>query len=132
MKVLVLGNDLLAQRLSSTLGVDGIEVDRLADFPLALDLIQRHQFDLVVVDHQIEDVDVICNNIYRLASTPVVLILQENTADWRMMSNFKVDGFLPKEASDRELRARVKAACYRPVNSSHLGLLDSAGLIKSN
>jgi DNA-binding response OmpR family regulator len=132
MRVLVLGNDILAQRLSSTLGVDGIEVAHLVELPLALDLIRQDKFDLVVVDNLIENVDIICNCIYGLACTPVVLILEENTADWRMVSYLKVDGFLLKETSDSELRARVKAACHRPVKLSRIGLMDSAGLIKSN
>ncbi|GEM_PF-6072836 len=121
--ILVLGSDLLVQRLTSTLAVEGIDVVHYPELPLPLDLIRNKQFALVIVDSQIENVNNICASIYDLASTPVVLMLKENEADWKTVTRLKVDGFLLKEYSDSELRIRVKVACQRPVDPAHGRLL---------
>jgi DNA-binding response OmpR family regulator len=122
-RVLVLGSDLLVQRLTSVLAVEGIDVVHCTELPFAMDLIREKQFSLVIVDSLIENVANICGSIYDLASTPVVLMLKENEADWKTVTRLKVDGFLLKEYSDSELRIRVKVACQRPVDPSHSRIL---------
>ena len=119
MRVLVLGSDLLVQRLTSTLAVESIDVVQCTELPLAIDLLREKQYSLVIVDSLIENVANICGSIYDLASTPVVLMLKENEADWKTVTRLKVDGFLLKEYSDSELRIRVKVACQRIVDPSH-------------
>jgi DNA-binding response OmpR family regulator len=114
MKVLVLGNYLIAERLIIALSVDDIEVDvPQMEIPMALEGIKAQQYDLVIIDSLNENAKKVCDFFYDLDCTPVSLILSEKLEDWKTLASFKVDGFLAKEASDRELRTRIKATCRR-------------------
>jgi DNA-binding response OmpR family regulator len=114
MKVLVLGNDLIVERLNNALGVDDIQVETpVTDLSFGLESVKAEQYDLVIVDSLNDNVEQVCNFFYSLDCTPVSLMISEKLEDWKCVANFRVDGFLSKEASDRELRTRVKATCRR-------------------
>jgi DNA-binding response OmpR family regulator len=110
MKVLVIGNDLMVQRLKTALSLGDIEVYCPAvDIPLAPDFIHSNQFDLVIIDNQLSNAEAICNYVYDLVVAPVLLMISERNVNWKTIINFKVDGFLTREASNTELLARVEA-----------------------
>ncbi len=113
MNVLFLGNDLLAQRLITTLGRASIRVAHAIQLPVAISQIRKKKFDMAIVDSGLESAEEICSRIMEYHSIPVVLMVDESEADWKRVCTIKTDGFLTEGASDTELLARIKAIFRR-------------------
>jgi len=113
MKILVIRDGLPDQRLTAALKTEGITVDTVNELRLALESVQTKHYDLAIIDSLFKNAEQVCDCIFNLTSIPVTLMLSDTVNDWKLLSTFKVKGFLPKEASNNELRSRVKAACRR-------------------
>jgi DNA-binding response OmpR family regulator len=112
-KVLFLGNFLLAQRVISALTNKEIEVTYLTDTSLAIIQIKQKYYDFVIVDSSLEKVEEICYEICGVTKVPVVIMVDEAETSWKAICNIDADGFVTTDASDTEILARVKALYKR-------------------
>jgi DNA-binding response OmpR family regulator len=113
MKVLFLGNDLLAQRIMTVLTRENIKVTYLKEPSLAIRHLKKKKCDLVIVDSLLSNVEKICYDICGLCCVPLILMVDESRVSWKTLSNIDTDGFISEDASDNELLVRVNALCRR-------------------
>jgi hypothetical protein len=114
LKILIVGPDIIVSRLALVLSRSAIEVDGLsANLPLDLEALESHSYDLIIADSQLENCASLCEILCKLFSAPVYLLMSDYSDDWKIISRYRVDGFLSREISDTEIRFRILAACRR-------------------
>jgi DNA-binding response OmpR family regulator len=119
LKVLAFGSQMMLRRLATQIDTEDISVIGCVEAAKAANFLSEEDFDLVIVDSLLPDSQTICQNAANLTSAPVTLMLRETAADWKKLRNLGVDGFLPEEAGNAELIARIRAYCRRkPVSQT--------------
>jgi DNA-binding response OmpR family regulator len=113
LKILALGNEMMLRRLKSRVDPDETEITGCSSTSEAAGLLADIDFDMVIIDSRFQDAEAVCRHINGFTSTPVVLMFRENAADWKQIRNLSVDGFLPEDAGNAELMARIKACTRR-------------------
>jgi DNA-binding response OmpR family regulator len=117
-KVLAFGSELMQRQLANQVNPDEVTIEGCNDAAEAVAILEKEQFDLIVIDDRVSDLERICRGFYNLAHAPVALMLRKQDADWKKLGYLTVDGYLPDEASKMELSARIKACARRkPVNA---------------
>lgn len=107
----------LANLIEITLKNAGFSVSKANDGQCGLDLALNGQFDLIMLDIMLPNVDglEICRQV-RLTdpSTPIMMLTARDTETDRIMGlNIGADDYLTKPFSIRELEARIKAMLRR-------------------
>ena len=114
MRVMVFGRRRTIQRLIAFLAGEGIE---MVGIPDGLDemmvLQEEYRFDLALVDSLAEESEAACHRINKFWSIPLVLIVSQRQPDWERLQSLGADGYLPEEAKDAELAARLRAILRR-------------------
>ena len=113
MKLMVLGSEITAQKITASLDSRGIEVVSASDGPQTIALLKEERFDLAAIDASVEETEVACRCINELFDIPVVLIVKETEADWEKLMSPDTDGYITVEASGVETAARLKAVIRR-------------------
>lgn len=123
------GSEPAVQKLTESLKGIGIELVSLTKVLEVITLLKQQTFDLALVDSLAEHVEAVCHYIREFESIPLVVIVNEKTADWRRLQSLDAHGFLPEEATKDELAARLKVVWRRFLLSDKLrkaGLRPSA------
>ena len=114
MRVLIFGREKTIQRLTEILVGEGIEAVPISDgLPKMMALQKRDRFDLAIVDSRAKKAKAICRNIINAWSVPLVLVINERRADWKTLQSVGTNGYLPEEAENGELAARLRAMLRR-------------------
>ncbi len=95
---------------------DGYSVLTAYDGQEALDVAQRKQPDLIVLDRMLPGIDGIevCRRIRRVSATPIILLTALGSEDDRIRGlEAGADDYLTKPFSPRELVLRVRAVLRR-------------------
>jgi len=118
MKVTVFGRKGTVQKLSKTLAAEGVEVTAISD-----GLSEMIRPDLAIVDGQVENAAEACRDIRQTRGTPVVVTVDRKQTDWVRLRQLGADHYLPAEAPDWELTARVRSVLrrFRPDEQTNGG-----------
>ncbi len=117
MKVLVIDDDArLCDMLQTYLGSHGAEVTARLDAHSGLETLGRHDFDAVVLDVMLPDLDgfEVCRRIRASSEIPVLMLTARGEETDRVVGlELGADDYLPKPFSPRELLARLRAITRR-------------------
>jgi len=112
LKILFIGNELMALRLRRTFEKDDIDIIFNTSIPSVSKLI-ADKSNLVIIDSTIPEAENICQRIGKLEIVPVVLMVSEAENSWKIICDLNADGFITTGAGDTEVLARVKAIYRR-------------------
>jgi two-component system response regulator QseB len=123
MRVLLIEDDLmLADALQDTLQQSGFTVDHLAKGLQALPYLSKEQFDVIVLDLTLPDIDGISllKKIRAEKNTiPVLILTARDTLDDRVSGlDSGADDYLTKPFASDELKARLRALVRRHVGQA--------------
>lgn len=110
---MVLGNTQTTRRLNANLSNDDVDMVHPSRIPEILELIQREQFDIALVDSQLAEAGDVCHLINQYTLIPVALLIPEQEVNWHQLNSWEVDGFVSNDSSQAELLARIKAIARR-------------------
>ena len=124
MRILLIEDHLpLVQTLTQSLGVLGIRVEACSDGKAADAALQRHAFDIVVLDlalPRMDGMEVLRRLRQRSDTVPVlVLTASGDTTDRVQGLNAGADDYLSKPFDLSELEARLRALHRRNVGAGH-------------
>lgn len=106
-RVMVLGDEAMVDRLSDLLSGEGVELTR------TVTLVDEGRFDVVLVDSLIGGAEAACRYFKQVSSIPVVLMVRARQADWQRLQALDTDAFIPDGVSGAELAARLRAVVRR-------------------
>jgi DNA-binding response OmpR family regulator len=116
-RVLIIEDDSrLAEMVQHYLGAAGFRVDRAADGRSGLALAARDQFDAVILDLMLPDMDGldVCRAMRARGSVPILMLTARGDAMDRVIGlEIGADDYLPKPFEPRELLARLRAILRR-------------------
>ena len=101
--------------------VNGYECDEASDGKKAIELVKKNDYDCVVLDIMMPELDGFsaCKKIKELKDVPVIMLSARQEEDDKLFSfEIGVDDYVTKPFSPKELMARIKAVCER--NSKHV------------
>ena len=106
----------LAEMVEDYLGKAGFRVEYAADAARGLALAARDNFDAIILDLMLPDMDGldVCRNIRAQAATPILMLTARGDAMDRVIGlEIGADDYLPKPFEPRELLARLRAILRR-------------------
>lgn len=86
-------------------------VDEAADGIIALKLLRRNDYHVVIIDTALPELDAwhVCRQIRKTASTPIIMISDRNNEEEKLsFFDIGIDDFVSKPFSGKELVARVR------------------------
>jgi len=98
----------------------GYECDEASNGKDAIELVNRNNYDCVVMDIMMPELDGFsaCKKIKTLKNVPVIMLSARTEEDDKLLSfDLGVDDYVTKPFSPKELMARIKVVCER--NSVH-------------
>jgi DNA-binding response OmpR family regulator len=113
LKVLAIGKTSVTRRVARSLDGTGIEIICQSEMATALNLLRKEKFDLALLDGYGENLESDCYRITWQCRTPVALVIKGTEADWSILRNLDVDGYIPEEARNIELIAHFSAIAQR-------------------
>lgn len=96
--------------------VEGYFVDEAADGIAALKLFKRNEYNLVILDTSIPELDCynVCRQIRKVSDVPIIIIGLQNEEEEKLSYfNLGVDDYVVKPFSIAELLARIKVLLHR-------------------
>jgi two-component system phosphate regulon response regulator OmpR len=119
-RILLVDDDArLAEMLSEYLGQAGFRLTLAAQGAAALDKLSNAEFDAIVLDLMLPDMDGldVCREIRARSDTPVLMLTGRGEPIDRIVGlELGADDYLPKPFEPRELLARLRAILRRRVN----------------
>ena len=112
-RILAIGTPMMVRRLSAKIDGEQFAVTGCQDSEQAVALLQREEFDMVIVDNLVHNADSVCLHASTRGEAPVTLLLQEKPVDWRGLGALTVDGFLQDSGTNAEFIARLRAYIRR-------------------
>jgi DNA-binding response OmpR family regulator len=116
-RLLIIDDDArLAAMVCDYLGAAGFVVDRSLTGREGLAALERSEFDAVILDVMLPDIDgfELCRIIRARAQTPILMLTARGDETDRIVGlELGADDYLPKPFSPRELQARLRAILRR-------------------
>jgi DNA-binding response OmpR family regulator len=109
-RILAVGNSAMLHDLAALLRKEGAEISHLASFAEAGDQLEQGCFELLIVDKMDEETTRFCEQPHNIL---IALLLEEKSADWAKLQQYKIEAFLSGDAGNAELIARIKACVRR-------------------
>ena len=114
MRVLVFGRLPIMQRMTELLREEGIIVISISNgFAELIDLLEPDELSLAILDCCAEQAEVAYYRISKLGAIPIVFMMSDRRADWKRIQSLDAIGYLPEQAGNRELAARLRAILRR-------------------
>jgi DNA-binding response OmpR family regulator len=116
-KILVVDDEpLITESLAYSLGLEGFEVETVADGSQVLEVFGKFQPDLVVLDIMLPGMSglEVCRRLRSISAVPVIMLTARGDEIDRVMGlEVGADDYLAKPFSFRELHARIRAVLRR-------------------
>ena len=116
-RILVVDDDEeLVDFLEDYLEKDGYDVEGTYNGKEALQLFRKREFDLVVLDLMLPEMDgyKVCKRMRRESETPIIMLTARTSDDEKIKGlNLGADDYITKPFSPGELLARIRAALRR-------------------
>ena len=104
----------MIQRLSTILAWEGVETVSVSDgLGELIALWKPGTFDMAIVDSLADEVESACQHVNEAWAIPLMLVVDMKQADWQRLRPLHPDGYLPEEAEDREIQARLRNTLCR-------------------
>ena len=127
-KVLVVDDEkLIVKGIRFSLEQDGMEVDCAYDGQEALDLAEKNNYDMVLLDVMLPKVDgfEVCRRIRDFSDTPIIMLTAKgDDMDKILGLEYGADDYITKPFNILEVKARIKAIMRRSSGSDKKGDLD--------
>ena len=137
MKILVVDDEkLLVKGMKFNLENEGYEVECACDGAAAVELARNGQFDLIILDVMMPEVDGLeaCMRIREISNVPIIMLTAKSEdADKLMGFECGADDYLTKPFNILELKARVRALLRRAAGvQRNRGAVLAAGDLSLN
>lgn len=102
--------------LRDYLEIEGFTVDETNNGRRALDMISQNDYDLIILDIMIPEIDgwSVCQKIRKKSNIPIIMVTAKGTEADRILGlELGADDYLVKPFSPKELIARIKALFRR-------------------
>lgn len=102
--------------------VSGLECDEAEDGLIALELIKEEDYDVVVLDIMMPNLDgySACREIKKIKDVPIIMLsARQEEFDKLMGFEMGIDDYVTKPFSPKELMARIKAVTERAKGKKH-------------
>lgn len=120
MKILIIEDDADIRRLLKTyLKREGFEVDEAASGDRGLQMQANQNYDLIVLDIMIPEIDgwTVCQKIRKTSHVPIIMVTAKSAESDKILGlELGADDYLVKPFSPKELIARIKALFRRIKN----------------
>jgi len=125
MKILVVDDeDKIRNIIRMYFTKEGFEITGASDGRQALELLDREQFDLIILDIMMPGLDgwSVCREVRKRSSVPIIMLTARGEEVDRVVGlEMGADDYVVKPFSPRELLARVKAVLRRTGRSGGAG-----------
>jgi DNA-binding response OmpR family regulator len=118
MNIMLLGNYNVYRRIAGSVRNSGIKLHCETDVYEAARRMKLEQFDLILIDSGIDDLERICSRLSWLGRVPVAVLVKSGSVDWKMMNNLNVEGFIPVDEGRVEMIACFQAIVRRFIARS--------------
>ena len=116
-KVLVVDDEkLIVKGIRFSLEQDGMEVDCAYDGEEALEMIQNHEYDIILLDVMLPKLTgfEVCQQLREFSSVPVVMLTAKgDDMDKILGLDYGADDYITKPFNILEVNARIKAIMRR-------------------
>jgi len=106
---MIFGDQITVRRFTTSMFGQETELVSTSETVEAIAQLKQQEFDLAVVDSSAEQAERVCRCVQEIACVPLVLMVRNKRADWRKLQWYEPDGYLPKEAGEGELCARLRS-----------------------
>lgn len=117
------GDEQIRNELEELLTTEGYGVDLVSDGISVLKYFRRYEYDLVILDYQLPELDgkSVCRQLRKMADVPFA-ILSNNDDEASKLNGFSLgaDDYMIKPYSGKELLARVKVILRRHVGRENV------------
>ncbi|NLL74438.1 MAG: response regulator transcription factor, partial [Erysipelothrix sp.] len=100
----------------------GLECDEAEDGQVAIDMIRETDYDVVVLDIMMPNLDgySACREIKKIKDVPIIMLsARQEEFDKLMGFELGIDDYVTKPFSPKELMARIKAVTERAKGKKH-------------
>ena len=112
MQVLVLGSKKFIRWFSYQEN-NGLQITGISDLNELPTLLASNKFEIILINGSEKNAGEICNLVKEASLIPVALLISETQVKWKELDLTLFDGFIPKQASWDELKARFNAVIRR-------------------
>ncbi len=117
LKILIVDDEIkIREVVSEYAKVSGYECDEASNGSEAIEMIEAKDYDCVVLDIMMPELDGFsaCKKIKAIKDVPVIMLSARQEEDDKLFSfNLGVDDYVTKPFSPKELMARIKVVCER-------------------
>ena len=106
--------------IKTYVSLENYGADEAADGITALKLLRRSEYQVVIMDTMLPELDAwhVCRQIRKTASTPIIMISERNEEDEKLsFFDIGVDDFMNKPFSCKELMARIRVMLRHSLSS---------------
>lgn len=122
-KVLVVDDEkLIVKGIRFSLEQDGMEVDCAYDGEEALDMVQKKEYDIILLDVMLPKLTgfEVCQQIREFSSVPVIMLTAKgDDMDKILGLEYGADDYITKPFNILEVKARIKAIMRRSKNTKN-------------
>ena len=122
MKILIVDDEIkIREVVSEYAKASGYECDQASNGKDAIDMVAANNYDCVILDIMMPDLDGFsaCKKIKAIKNVPVIMLSARTEEDDKLFSfDLGVDDYVTKPFSPKELMARIRVVCERNAPKS--------------
>ncbi len=121
--LLIEDNFEISENIKEYLELEEFQVDSVSDGADGLDKAMQHNYDLILLDLMLPNVDgfTIAKKLQNKSETPIIMITAKDSIDDKLLGfDYGISDYIVKPFDLRELEARINSIFKRKENSSKL------------